>query len=67
MVHRYIENPCTFILARLAANVNIATMEILNMAAEVDPSGQRTLGFLTKPNLLSWNCSVSSDMKEAQG
>ena len=52
MVRRYIENPRTVILAVLAANVDIATTEILDMAAEVDPSGQRTLGILTKPDLV---------------
>jgi hypothetical protein len=52
MVRRYIENPRTIILAVLAANVDIATTEILDMAAKVDPSGQRTLGILTKPDLV---------------
>ena len=52
MVHRYIENSRTIILAVVPANVDIATQEILNLAAEVDPSGQRTLGVLTKPDLV---------------
>ncbi|KAI9810024.1 MAG: hypothetical protein M1827_006722 [Pycnora praestabilis] len=52
MVRRYIENPRTIILAVVAANVDIATTEILEMAAEVDSSGQRTLGILTKPDLI---------------
>ena len=52
MVRRYVENPRTIILAVLAANVDIATTEILDMAAEVDSSGQRTLGILTKPDLV---------------
>lgn len=52
MVHRYIENQQTIILAVLPANVDIATTEILDMAAKVDPSGQRTLVFLTKPDLV---------------
>ena len=52
MVHRYVENPRTIILAVLAANVDIATTEILDMAVEVDSSGQRTLGILTKPDLV---------------
>jgi hypothetical protein len=38
MVRRYIENPRTIILAVLAANVDIATTEILDMAEKVDPS-----------------------------
>jgi Dynamin central region/Dynamin family len=52
MVRRYIENPRTIILPVVAANVDIATTEILDMAAEVDPTGQRTLGILTKPDLV---------------
>ncbi|KAI9785813.1 MAG: hypothetical protein M1835_003243 [Candelina submexicana] len=52
MVRRYIESPRTIILAVLAANVDIATTEILDMAAEVDSTGQRTLGILTKPDLV---------------
>ncbi len=52
MVRRYIENPRTIILAVLASNVDIATTEILDLAAEFDPSGQRTLGILTKPDLI---------------
>lgn len=52
MVRHYIENPRTIILAVVAANVDIATTEILDMAADVDPSGQRTLGILTKPDLV---------------
>jgi hypothetical protein len=52
MVHRYIENSRTIILAVVPANVDIATQEILNLAAEVDSSGERTLGVLTKPDLV---------------
>ena len=37
MVRRYIENPPTIILAVAAANFSIVTMEVLDMAAEVDP------------------------------
>ncbi|KAI9679444.1 MAG: hypothetical protein M1817_005466 [Caeruleum heppii] len=52
MVHRFIDNPRSIILAVLPANVDVATQEILDMAADVDPSGQRTLGVLTKPDLV---------------
>lgn len=52
MVRRYIENSRTIILAVLAANVDIAITEILDMTAEVDLSGQRTLGILTKLDLV---------------
>jgi len=34
------------------ANVDIATQEIIQMAEDADPHGQRTLGVLTKPDLV---------------
>ncbi|KAH6664599.1 dynamin family protein [Halenospora varia] len=52
MVQGYIENPRSVILAVILANVDIATQEILEMAEEVDLEGQRTLGVLTKPDLV---------------
>ncbi|CZS92510.1 related to vacuolar sorting protein VPS1, dynamin, and related proteins [Rhynchosporium agropyri] len=52
MVQSYMENPRSVILAVIPANVDIATQEILEMAEEVDPEGQRTLGVLTKPDLV---------------
>ena len=52
MVQRFIQNERTIILAVLPANVDIATQEILSMAKEVDSQGQRTLGVLTKPDLV---------------
>jgi hypothetical protein len=52
MVRRYMENPRSIILAVIPANVDIATQEILTMAEEVDEDGHRTLGVLTKPDLV---------------
>jgi hypothetical protein len=52
IVQGYMENPRSVILAVVPANVDIATQEILEMADEVDPDGQRTLGVLTKPDLV---------------
>ena len=36
----------------MPANVDIATQEIAHMAEEADPEGGRTLGVLTKPDLV---------------
>lgn len=36
----------------MLANVDIATQEIVQMAREVDPDHQRTLGVLTKPDIV---------------
>ena len=45
-------NPRSVILAVIPANVDIATQEILEMAGELDVRGERTLGVLTKPDLV---------------
>ncbi|XP_064008625.1 interferon-induced GTP-binding protein Mx-like [Pogoniulus pusillus] len=42
----------TLNLVVVPCNVDIATIEALKMAQEVDPSGERTLGILTKPDLV---------------
>lgn len=52
MVSAYMKNPRSVILAVIPANVDIATQEILEMAEGCDPNGQRTLGVLTKPDLV---------------
>ncbi|MCJ1463406.1 hypothetical protein MMC07_002013 [Pseudocyphellaria aurata] len=52
MVSRYMKNPRAAILAIIPANVDIATQEILEMAEEYDTHGHRTLGVLTKPDLV---------------
>nr|RBQ85424.1 hypothetical protein FVER53263_13994 [Fusarium verticillioides] len=52
MVKNYIRDSRTVILAILPCNVDIATQEILAFAEEVDPTGERTLGILTKPDFL---------------
>lgn len=52
MVQGYMENPRSVILAVIPANVDIATQEILEMAEGVDKQGERTLGVLTKPDLV---------------
>ncbi|RLW07577.1 hypothetical protein DV515_00003512 [Chloebia gouldiae] len=39
-------------LVVVPCNVDIATIEALKMAQEVDPTGQRTIGILTKPDLV---------------
>ncbi|KFY44146.1 hypothetical protein V495_03615 [Pseudogymnoascus sp. VKM F-4514 (FW-929)] len=52
MVSGWIQDERTIILAVVAANVDIATQEILTMAEKADPKGLRTLGVLTKPDLV---------------
>ncbi|KAK4231780.1 P-loop containing nucleoside triphosphate hydrolase protein [Podospora fimiseda] len=52
MVTDYIKNSRTIILAVLPCNIDIANQEILTLAEEYDKKGERTLGILTKPDLL---------------
>ena len=52
MATRFMENPRAVILAVNPANVDLATQEILDMAAKCDPDKQRTLGIMTKPDLV---------------
>lgn len=52
MVKKYIEDSRTIILAVVPCNHDIATQEILKLATEVDPEGVRTMGVLTKPDLV---------------
>jgi hypothetical protein len=52
MVESYVSNPRSIILAVVPANVDIATQEILDIAERHDPDGSRTLGVLTKPDLV---------------
>ncbi|TLD09838.1 hypothetical protein PspLS_12042, partial [Pyricularia sp. CBS 133598] len=53
MVKRYIKDSRTIIFAVLPSNVDVATQEILTFAEEVDPTGDRTLGILTKADLVT--------------
>ncbi|KAJ4290665.1 Golgi transport complex subunit 4 [Collariella sp. IMI 366227] len=53
MVRGYIKDNRTVILAVLASNIDIANQGILTLAEEYDPKGERTLGILTKPDLVT--------------
>ncbi|KAI9736866.1 MAG: hypothetical protein M1818_005917 [Claussenomyces sp. TS43310] len=52
MVDRQIREERTIILAVIPSNTDVATQEILEIAKKVDPAGVRTLGVLTKPDLV---------------
>ena len=52
MVKGYMSNPRSVILAVVPSNVDVATQEILQRAEDLDPDGIRTLGVLTKPDLV---------------
>jgi len=52
LINSYLIQERTIILAVLPANQDIATCDILERAAQVDPTGERTIGVLTKPDLV---------------
>ena len=52
MILTFIANPNSVILAISAANTDLANSDALKLAREVDPSGERTLGVLTKLDLM---------------
>jgi GTPase SAR1 family protein len=52
MLKHFLDQPRTCILAVLPANVDLAVSEILQRASKVDPTGSRTIGVLTKPDLV---------------
>ena len=52
MARRYVEDPLTIILCVIAANSDIATSDGLMLAKEIDTSGSRTLGVLTKLDIM---------------
>jgi dynamin GTPase len=52
MVRSYIEKPNSIILAISPANQDIATSDAIKISREVDPTGERTFGVLTKLDLM---------------
>ena len=52
MLMKYISKPACIILAVSPANVDLANSDGLKMAREVDPEGTRTIGVLTKIDLM---------------
>ena len=52
MIVKYIQKSNAIILAVTAANIDLANSDGLKLAREVDPEGQRTIGVLTKVDLM---------------
>ncbi|KAF9533510.1 Dynamin central region-domain-containing protein [Crepidotus variabilis] len=58
MLMKYIARPACIILAVTAANQDLANSDGLKMAREVDPDGTRTIGVLTKVDLMDKGTDV---------
>jgi len=52
MVQHYIDRPNAIILAITAANTDLTNSDALQMAKEFDPEGQRTIGVITKIDIM---------------
>ncbi|KAL1190882.1 Phragmoplastin DRP1E [Cardamine amara subsp. amara] len=52
MVRTYVDKPNCIILAISPANQDIATSDAIKLAKDVDPTGERTFGVLTKLDLM---------------
>lgn len=58
MIIKYITKPNAIILAVTAANSDLANSDGLKLAREVDPEGLRTIGVLTKVDLMDQGTDV---------
>ncbi|KAL1933241.1 hypothetical protein VTP01DRAFT_7331 [Rhizomucor pusillus] len=58
MILKYITKPNAIILAVTAANTDLANSDGLKLAREVDPEGMRTIGVLTKIDLMDQGTDV---------
>ncbi|KII89271.1 hypothetical protein PLICRDRAFT_602302 [Plicaturopsis crispa FD-325 SS-3] len=58
MLLKYISKPACIILAVTGANTDLANSDGLKMAREVDPEGTRTIGVLTKVDLMDVGTDV---------
>ncbi|MCJ1478749.1 hypothetical protein MMC13_007433 [Lambiella insularis] len=68
MVASYLNNSRAIILAVVPANVDLATQEIVQMAEDADPERTRTLGVLTKPDLVDHGAeSTIIDLVKTEG
>ena len=58
MIMKYISRETCLILAVTPANTDLATSDALQLARQADPEGLRTIGVLTKLDLMAQNCST---------
>ncbi|KAJ9054495.1 vacuolar protein sorting-associated protein 1 [Entomophthora muscae] len=58
MIMKYITKPNAIILAVTAANTDLANSDGLKLALEIDPKGTRTIGVLTKVDLMDRGTDV---------
>lgn len=52
LVKKYCDNPDTLILCVIPANIDLANSEALKFSKHLDKTGERTIGVLTKIDLM---------------
>ncbi|KAJ4294867.1 hypothetical protein N0V88_005104 [Collariella sp. IMI 366227] len=67
MVRRYMENKRTIVLAVMSALSDLATEGVLQFAKTADPEGVRTVGVLTKADLVTEQAVVQSILQLVKG
>ena len=63
---KYCGDKTTVILCVMQANVDVTTSEALHMAMKLDPTGDRTIGVLTKLDLMDSGTSAKSLLEGAE-
>lgn len=63
LILEYISKPNTIILAVSPANVDLVNSESLKLARQVDPTGKRTVGILTKLDLMDQGTNALEILK----
>ena len=66
MALRYINEPRSIILCVIPANQDLATSEALKIMREIDPSGQRSIGCLTKIDIMNRGDDARNVLKNQQ-
>ena len=63
MIMEYIKHPSCIILAVSPANVDLANSDALNMAKQVDAEGMRTIGVLTKLDIMDRGTDAAAALR----
>ena len=59
MVVRFIREPSCIIMAVTAANTDLALSDAIQLAKEYDPTGERTIGVITKVDIMDRGTDAS--------
>ena len=66
MAKKYIDDPLTIILCAISANSDIATSDGLKLAKEIDKEGTRTLGVLTKIDIMDEGTDIKKILENKE-